>query len=155
MLNPGIFREYDIRGIAEAELLDPEVELLGRALATYIIRHSGRKICLGRDCRLSGDRIHAALRKGLLAAGAHVLDIGTVPTPVLYYSAVHFSASGGIMITGSHNPPEYNGIKTVCGSGTLHGEAIQQIRKLIEANDFEMGEGALKEEDVVTPYVNE
>jgi phosphomannomutase / phosphoglucomutase len=155
MLKPGIFREYDIRGIADEELLDADVATLGRGLATYLIRHSGRIIALGRDCRLSGTRIHDALVKGLLAAGCHVLDIGTVPTPVLYYSAIHFQADGAIMITGSHNPPEYNGIKTVCGSATLHGEAIQDVYKLIVNNDFESGAGDVKEVDAVTPYVDE
>jgi phosphomannomutase/phosphoglucomutase len=155
MLKASIFREYDIRGIADEELLDADVELLGRSLATYLIRHSGYTLCLGRDCRLSGNRIHAALRKGMMAAGAHIIDIGVVPTPVLYYSAVHFKADGAIMITGSHNPPEYNGLKTVCGSGTLHGDQIQQIYKLIQNNDFETGEGTVKEMDAVTPYVDE
>ncbi|MBV9156347.1 MAG: phosphomannomutase/phosphoglucomutase, partial [Acidobacteriaceae bacterium] len=102
MLKPNIFREYDIRGIADEELLDADVETLGRALATYLRRHSGRTICLGCDCRLSGSRLHDAMLNGLLAAGAHVLDVGTVPTPVLYYSAVHFRADGAVMITGSH-----------------------------------------------------
>jgi phosphomannomutase / phosphoglucomutase len=155
MLKPSIFREYDIRGIADEELLDSDVELLGLALATYLIRHSGRTICLGRDCRLSGSRLHDALLKGMLAAGANVLDLGTVPTPVLYYSAVHFQADGGVMITGSHNPPEYNGFKTVCGTGTLHGEAIQDVHKLILNSDFESGEGSVKEIDAVTPYIDE
>jgi phosphomannomutase / phosphoglucomutase len=155
MFKPGIFREYDIRGIADEELLDADVELLGQALGTYLIRHSGRTICLGRDCRLSSGRIHNALLKGLLASGAYVLDVGTGPTPLLYYSVVHFEAAGGIMITGSHNPPEYNGIKTVCGSGTLHGEQIQQVLKLIQGSDFESGAGTLKEIDAATPYVEE
>ena len=155
MLKPGIFREYDIRGIADEELLNAEVELLGRALGTYLIRHSGSSICLGRDCRLSGSRIHDALLRGLLASGAHVLDVGVVPTPLLYYSVVHFEAGGGIMITGSHNPPEYNGIKTVCGPGTLHGEEIQQVLKLIQGNDFESGAGTVKDIDAVSPYVEE
>jgi len=155
MLKPGIFREYDIRGIADEELLNPEVELLGRALGTYLIRHSGSSICLGRDCRLSGSRIHDALLRGLLASGAHVLDVGVVPTPLLYYSVVHFEAGGGIMITGSHNPPEYNGIKTVCGPGTLHSEEIQQVLKLIQGNDFESGAGTVKDIDAVSPYVEE
>jgi phosphomannomutase/phosphoglucomutase len=155
MFKPSIFREYDIRGIADEELMDADLELLGQALGTYLIRDSGRTICLGRDCRLSGGRIHAALLKGLLASGANVLDIGTVPTPLLYYSAVHFEAAGGVMITGSHNPPEYNGIKTVCGPGTLHGEQIQQVLKLIQGNDFESGSGTVKEIDAATPYVEE
>jgi len=155
MLNPSIFREYDIRGIANEELLDPDVDALGRGLGTYLIRHSGRSICLGCDCRLSGSRLHNALLNGLLAVGAHVLDVGIVPTPVLYYSTQHFKADGGIMITGSHNPPEYNGIKTVCGSGTIYGEAIQNVYKLISENDLESGEGSVKKVDAVTPYVDE
>ncbi len=155
MLKQSIFREYDIRGIAEEELTDPDVELLGRALATYIIRHSGRTICLGCDCRLSGARLHEAMVKGLLAGGAHVLDVGTVPTPVLYYAAVHFKGDGAVMITGSHNPPEYNGIKTVCGTSTLYGEAIQAVYKLITGNDLESGTGSLKQVDAVSPYVDE
>ena len=155
MLNPDIFREYDIRGIADKELLDPEVELIGLALATHLIRQSGRSLCLGRDCRLSGQRIHDALLKGMLAAGANVLDVGVGPTPVLYFSAVHFKADGAIMITGSHNPSEYNGLKTVCGSGTLHGDQIQQVLRLIQTRDFESGEGSVKEVDATTPYVEQ
>ncbi len=155
MLNPEIFREYDIRGIADKELLDPEVELIGRALATHLIRQSGRLLCLGRDCRLSGQRIHDALLKGMLAAGADVLDVGVGPTPLLYYSAVHFKANGAIMITGSHNPAEYNGLKTVCGSGTLHGDQIQHVLKLIQTKDFESGTGTVKTVDAATPYVAE
>ena len=155
MLQPGIFREYDIRGIADQELLDPDVEVLGRALGTYLIRHSSRSICLGNDCRLSSPRLHDALLRGLLQAGAHVLDIGTVPTPVLYYSATHFKAGGAVMITGSHNPPEYNGFKTVCGSGTLFGNAIQDLRKLIQSGDLDSAKGTGVSVDAVTPFVEE
>ncbi len=155
MLHPGIFREYDIRGIADKELLDEDVEQLGRGLATYLIRHAGRKLCIGNDCRLSSPRLHDALLKGFLAAGAQVLDIGTVPTPVLYFSAVHFQADGAVMITGSHNPPEYNGFKSVCGPGTLYGQAIQDVKKLIQLNDFEAGQGTVQQVDAVTPYVDE
>ncbi len=155
MLNRNIFREYDIRGIADQELLSPDAELLGQGLATYLIRHSGSRICLGCDCRLSGARLHDAVLKGLLKAGAKVLDLGTVPTPVLYYAAVHFKADGGIMITGSHNPPEYNGIKTVCGAGTLYGKAIQDVYRLITENDLDSGKGSVEKTDAVTPYVEE
>src|ERR1700693_6558963 len=125
MLNPTIFREYDIRGIADSELLSPDIEQLGRGLGTYLRRRSGgRKVNVGRDCRLSSSRLRDALVKGLLATGCDVSDIGVVPTPVLYYSAQQLKADGAIMITGSHNPPEYNVFKTVCGAGTLHGETI-------------------------------
>ncbi len=110
---------------------------------------------MGRDCRLSSPRLHDALVKGLVAAGSHVLDIGTVPTPLLYYSAVHFKADGAVMITGSHNPPEYNGIKTVCGASALYGDAIQDIYKLIVNADFESDSGSIKEVDAIDPYVSE
>lgn len=156
MLRPTIFREYDIRGIADSELLSPDIEQLGRGLGTYLQRRSGgRKINVGRDCRLSSSRLRDALVKGLLAAGCDVSDIGVAPTPVLYFSAQHWNADGAIMITGSHNPPEYNGFKTVCGPGTLHGEAIQDVRRIIEAQDFEQGAGKAAAIDAVTPYVDE
>ncbi len=155
MLKPSIFREYDIRGTADEELLDADVDALGRALATYITRYSGRTICLGRDCRLSSPRLHDALLNGLLSAGAHVLDVGSVPTPVLYYAAVHFKADGAVMITGSHNPPDFNGFKAVCGASTLYGQAIQDLYRLIQGNDYESGQGSIKEVDAVMPYVDE
>jgi phosphomannomutase / phosphoglucomutase len=156
VLKSTIFREYDIRGIADSELLSPDIEQLGRGLGTYLRRKSGgRSINVGRDCRVSSTRLRDALVKGLRAAGCDVTDIGVVPTPVLYYSAQHWKASGAIMITGSHNPPEYNGFKTVCGPGTLHGEAIQDVRRLIEREDFEQGSGILSAIDAVTPYVDE
>ena len=155
MLKPTIFREYDIRGVADSELLSPDVEQLGLGLGTYLRRHSGPKINVGRDCRLSSTRLRDALAKGLLASGCDVTDIGVVPTPVLYYSAQQLKADGAIMITGSHNPSEYNGFKTVCGSGTLHGETIQDVRRLIEKQDFERGSGRAASVDVVPPYVDE
>jgi phosphomannomutase/phosphoglucomutase len=155
MFKPTIFREYDIRGIADSELLSADVEHLGLGLGTYLRRHSGKKINLGRDCRLSSTRLRDALIRGLLTSGCDVCDIGTVPTPVLYYSAQHLQADGAVMITGSHNPPEYNGFKTVCGSGTLHGSAIQDVRRIIEAQDYERGEGQESSADLVTPYVDE
>ncbi len=156
MLKPTIFREYDIRGIADSELLSPDVEQLGLGLGTYLTRHSGgRKINVGRDCRLSGARLRDALVKGLLAAGCDVTDIGTVPTPILYFSAQYLKADGAIMITGSHNPSEYNGFKSVCGAGTLHGEAIQEVLRIIQNQDFERGSGRLDTTDVATAYVDE
>jgi phosphomannomutase/phosphoglucomutase len=156
MLKPAIFREYDIRGVADIELLSPDVEQLGRGLGTYLRRAGGgANINVGRDCRLSSTRLRDALVKGLLGAGCNVTDIGTVPTPVLYHSAQNLNAHGAIMITGSHNPSEYNGFKSVCGANTLHGEAIQEVRQIIERADFETGGGQLAGTDAVTPYVNE
>ena len=155
MLKATIFREYDIRGIAETELLNADVADLGRALGTYLLRHGGPRINLGRDCRLSSPRLHDALLEGLLATGCEVTDIGVVPTPLLYFSAAHLEADGGVMITGSHNPSEFNGFKTVCGSGSLHGEAIQEVRHLMEARDFASGHGTQHSMDVIPAYLDE
>ena len=155
MFKPTIFREYDIRGLADAELLDEDVTLLGQAFGTYMQRHAGRKISLGRDTRLSSPRLRDALMKGLKASGCEAIDIGVAPTPVLYYSAFHLKTDGAVMITGSHNPPEFNGFKTVCGESTIHGAAIQEIRRMIETGDLASGEGSESTADVVTPYVKE
>ncbi len=155
MLKPTIFREYDIRGIADTELDSPDVEQLGRGLGTYLIRHSGKRTNVGRDCRLSSPRLRDALVTGLRAAGCDVTDIGVVPTPLLYYSEQHVKADGAIMITGSHNPPEYNGFKTVSAGTALHGETIQEVRQLIENGDFENGSGSERSYDIVAPYVDE
>jgi phosphomannomutase/phosphoglucomutase len=155
MLKPTIFREYDIRGVADVELLDADIHLLGQAFGTFLQRHAGKKVALGRDTRLSSPRLHDALLRGLVASGCAVTDLGIVPTPVLYYSVFHLGTDGGVMITGSHNPPEFNGFKTVCGSSTIHGEAIQEVRKIIETGDLAGGSGSVTEADVVTPYVDE
>ena len=154
-LKPTIFREYDIRGVADTELTSDGIEQLGRGLGTHLIRHSGKAINVGRDCRLSSTRLRDALVEGLMAAGCHVTDLGIVPTPVLYYSVHHLRADGAVMVTGSHNPPDYNGFKTVCGESTIHGEAIQRVRHFIETGDFEAGEGTLRSVDVTGAYVDE
>lgn len=155
MLKPAIFREYDIRGVADTELLSADVVDLGRALGTLLQRKAGRRVNIGRDCRLSSPRLHQALLEGLIASGCEVTDIGVVPTPLLYYSAVHLEADGAVMITGSHNPSEFNGFKTVRGSGTIHGEEIQEVRRLIEARDFMSGHGSHRMIDVISPYLGE
>jgi len=155
MLKPTIFREYDIRGVAETELTSSGVEELGRALGTYLRGQSGPRVAVGRDCRLSSPRLRDALVAGLMASGCEVLDCGTVPTPVVYFAAMHLKTDGAVMITGSHNPPEYNGFKTVCGSGTIHGDAIQTVRRIIEAEDYEQGSGSVRDVDEVTPYIED
>jgi phosphomannomutase/phosphoglucomutase len=155
MLSPNIFREYDIRGIADSELPNDGVESLGRAFGTYLIRRHSPKVNLARDCRLSSDRLHDALLAGLLSAGCQVTDLGIVPTPLLYYSVFHLHADAGVMITGSHNPSDYNGFKMMHGKSTIHGEEIQKVRQLIETADFETGAGSLDSFDIATPYVDE
>jgi phosphomannomutase/phosphoglucomutase len=155
MLNPTIFREYDIRGIADRDLPSEGVRLLGQALGTYMQRKAGRKMNLGRDVRLSGPRLHDALLEGLLASGCDVTDVGVVPTPLLYYSVYNLKADGAVMITGSHNPADYNGFKSVCGGAAIFGQTIQDLLKLIQSGDLMTGQGSVKTADVITPYVDE
>ena len=155
MLKPTIFREYDIRGVADEELLDAGIEDLGRAVGTYIRRSQGPEVNVGRDCRLSSERLRNAIVRGLKAAGCAVTDIGMAPTPLLYYSVFRLRAAGAVMITGSHNPSEYNGFKVVAGGSTIHGEEIQKLREIIERRDFLSGEGSERLADVITPYVDE
>ncbi|MGA2772406.1 MAG: phosphomannomutase/phosphoglucomutase [Bryobacteraceae bacterium] len=155
MLKPTIFREYDIRGAADVELLDADIETLGQAFGTYLQRHAGKKVNLGRDTRLSSPRLRDALMRGLKASGCEVTDLGVVPTPVLYYSVFHLKADGAVMITGSHNPPEFNGFKVVSGTSTIYGEAIQEIRRAIETGGLARGDGSEKTADATTAYVAE
>jgi phosphomannomutase/phosphoglucomutase len=155
MLNPAIFREYDIRGIADEELLDGGIVDLGRAIGTYLQRKNGKSVMLGRDCRLSSTRLRHALIQGLMASGCEVTDVGVVPTPLLYYSVFHLQAGGAVMITGSHNPAEYNGFKVVSGASTIHGDEIQEVRRMMERRDFTQGAGSEKSADIATPYVDE
>jgi phosphomannomutase / phosphoglucomutase len=135
-VNAEVFRQYDVRGLVERDLTDEFVTLLGKGYAAYIAKRGVKKIALGRDCRLSGPRLSAAFSGGVRSAGIDVIDLGVVPTPVVYWSAVKLDVGAGVQITGSHNPPEYNGFKLGLGNGTLHGEEIQEIRRIIERDDF-------------------
>ena len=155
MLSATIFREYDIRGVADEQLANEDVEVLGKAMGTYLIRAAGPKISLGRDTRVSSPRLHEALRKGLVSAGAQVTDIGIVPTPLLYYSVYKLKLDGGIMITGSHNPGEFNGFKSMTNKESLHGKAIQKLLQMIQSGDLDSGTGAVTDVDVVMPYIDE
>jgi phosphomannomutase/phosphoglucomutase len=134
--NPHVFREYDIRGVADRDFPDDFVELLGRALGTLWARRDARRVGLGRDCRLSSPRLHAAFTRGLLRAGLEILDIGMGPTPLLYFTVFHYDLDGGVQITGSHNPPEDNGFKMMSGKATLSGQDIAELRSMIERGDF-------------------
>jgi phosphomannomutase/phosphoglucomutase len=147
-----IFREYDIRGIAGRDLTAETVELLGLGIGTMMRRAGRRKITVGRDCRPSSDGFRDALIAGLTATGISVVDLGVVPTPLLYYSIVQLEMEGGVMITGSHNPPEYNGFKTCLGTDSVYGEAIQGIYSLIQSLDFDRGKGSVSTADVMTHY---
>jgi phosphomannomutase / phosphoglucomutase len=155
MLKSTIFREYDIRGVAETELQSPDVVDLGRGIGTLMQRAAGKRVNIGRDCRLSSPRLHDALLEGLIDSGCDVADIGVVPTPLLYYSAVHLKSDGAVMITGSHNPSEFNGFKSTSTAGAIYGEKIQEIRHLIETRDFAKGHGTHRNIDVSGAYVEE
>ncbi|MBM4378306.1 MAG: phosphomannomutase/phosphoglucomutase [Deltaproteobacteria bacterium] len=153
-MNAHIFREYDIRGLVDKDLTLDVVEKLGLGLGTVIRRKGGTSVVVGRDCRESSTRFRDALCQGLTATGLDVLDIGVVPTPLTYFAANTLPVDGLAMITGSHNPPEYNGFKTGAGKTTFHGAEIQALRKLIEAGDFVRAArpGTVKPFDIVTPY---
>src|SRR5690625_1625473 len=155
-INRHIFREYDIRGIVAEDLGDGMPVAIGRALATELRRRRGDAkrltIAVGRDNRPSSPELAAQVIEGIRSAGVDVIDVGTVPTPVLYFATVHYETDGGIQITGSHNPPEYNGFKMVVDGRALYGEAIQRLREMIETEDFATGEGAVEERDVLPEY---
>jgi phosphomannomutase/phosphoglucomutase len=155
MLKQTIFREYDIRGVAERDLPDEGVRLLGRAVGTFLRRHRGPKVNLARDVRPSSPRLHQAMIEGLAGAGCEVIDLGAAPTPVLYHSVHHLRSDGGVMITGSHNPPEYNGFKTMMGQGTIYGPRIQEVYRILAGSDFETGTGTVRAYDALTPYVDD
>ncbi len=153
-LNPLIFREYDIRGVFPADLDDQSVHLLGRGFGSKILRSGGKTLALGRDIRLSSPHLKEVLAEGLMAAGINVIDLGVVPTPVLYFAINHFGTDGSVMITGSHNPPEYNGFKLNVGQDSIYGAEIQDLRRQMEAGDFHKPEqaGSLREEAIIPLY---
>lgn len=149
-----IFRAYDIRGIVDDTLTEACVEQIGRAIGSEAAARNESTVVVARDGRLSGPRLSAALIRGLTAAGRDVIDIGMVPTPVLYF-ATHIldGTTSGVMVTGSHNPSNYNGFKIVLGGETLSGDAITALFQRIESSDFSSGEGSVRQEDVRDAYL--
>jgi phosphomannomutase/phosphoglucomutase len=153
-VNPQIFREYDVRGLVDQDLSEDIVELLGRGYGSYIRSHGINEALVGRDNRPSSTPYRDALTRGLLASGCDVIDVGEVPTPVFYFSLHEYNKQGGAMITGSHNPPQYNGFKLCRGHGTIYGEEIQKLKRLIDAGDFSSGEGKQTREEPVQAYID-
>ncbi|MCL5426484.1 MAG: phosphomannomutase/phosphoglucomutase [Gammaproteobacteria bacterium] len=149
-----IFRAYDIRGIVDDTLTEKTVELIGRAVGTEAIARGELTVAVARDGRLSGERLQAALMRGLTATGCDVIDIGMVPTPVLYF-ATHFldNTRSGVMVTGSHNPPDYNGFKIVLNGETLSGDAILALFERIQSNNLESGHGRITQQDIRETYL--
>ncbi|MCE8016775.1 phosphomannomutase/phosphoglucomutase [Halomonas sp. MCCC 1A17488] len=149
-----IFRAYDIRGIVDDTLTEATVEQIGRAIGSEAAARNESTVVVARDGRLSGPRLSEALMRGLTAAGRDVIDIGMVPTPVLYFAThVLEGTASGVMVTGSHNPPDYNGFKIVLGGETLSGEAITALYKRIESGDLAEGQGSVRHEDVRDAYL--
>ena len=152
-MNEKIFREYDIRGIADKDLTDSTVDSIAGSLGYLFTERGVKKISIGRDCRESSPRIHSHLVEGILKSGIEVVDIGLVPTPLLYFSTFHLKLAGGIMITGSHNPPDQNGFKVCLGKGTLHGEDIQLVKKFALNGQVHKGTGNMSTANVLPAYL--
>ena len=148
-MNTQIFREYDIRGKADRDLSDDLVRDLGRALGTVMAQRGKRRIMVGRDCRVSSERLRRALVEGLVETGRQVVQIEVGPTPLLYFAVHHLDADGGVMVTGSHNPPEDNGFKILVGKGTLHGDEIRALATRIQQRDFALQPGGTVEDTTV------
>ncbi len=154
-MNPSIFREYDIRGIVEKDLTEDIIENIGRAYGTFIQQTEGKETVVGRDVRLSSEPFSKALIRGITDTGCNVLDVGVVPTPALYFSIINYGKSGGVMITGSHNPIEYNGLKLCRGISSIYGEQIQELRNIIEENKFASGIGQVTTDEPIPAYLRE
>ncbi|MBN1945101.1 MAG: phosphomannomutase/phosphoglucomutase [Bradymonadales bacterium] len=154
-MNPHIFREYDIRGVVDQDLTDEGVTDLGRAFGTYLVRQGGKRLAVGWDCRLSSPRFAEAFVTGAVQAGVTAIEIGMVPTPVLYFTAIKERTDGAVQITGSHNPPEYNGFKLMLGEEAVYGEQIQEIQRIIAQQDWRSAQGErLGLTDVLQHYVD-
>jgi phosphomannomutase/phosphoglucomutase len=153
-INTDIFRAYDIRGIVTTDLTPDAVELIGRAFGSEAAAQRQDTVVIARDGRLSSPELAQRLAKGIRATGRNVIDVGLAPTPVLYFATYHLNTGTGIMITGSHNPPEYNGLKMMLAGKTLHSDSIQDLLKRIQNDDIlQQAEGTFSEEDVVPAYI--
>jgi phosphomannomutase/phosphoglucomutase len=150
---PEIFKAYDIRGIVGRTLTTSVTELIGRAIGSEARKRGQTAVAIGRDGRLSGPELAAALAKGIQASGVDVVDVGRVATPMLYFAAYHLGTRSGVAVTGSHNPPEYNGLKIMLGGETLAGETIQALRTRIETGDLTTGNGQYSKRDIREEYL--
>jgi phosphomannomutase/phosphoglucomutase len=158
MANPHIFRQYDIRGVVGTDVTTDVAEQIGRGFATLVRRRLGKDapvLALGRDNRLSSNDLADAVKRGMLAAGAQVIDVGLVPTPAHSFAMAYWDTDGGLQVTGSHNPPQYNGFKMAISGGSIYGEMIQEVRRIIEQGDYDAGEGRAEDRDVLGIYVRE
>lgn len=153
-MNPVIFREYDIRGVADRDLTPAVTRDIGLGLGTLLRRAGAVNVGLGRDCRLHSPRLHEAMLEGLLRTGIDVVDVGIVPSPLLYFAVHHLGLGGGAEITGSHNPPGDNGFKLLRGKNNIHSRELQGLRELIERRDFMAGAGSVRERGIQSDYLD-
>ena len=153
-LDPSIFRAYDIRGVVDKQLSESTVRWIGQAIGTEAYERGEQTIIVGRDGRNSGERLLQALKEGIMASGRDVIDIGMVPTPLLYFATNYLQSRSGVMVTGSHNPPEYNGLKIVLAGDSLHGEEITSLYNRIRRRDMLSGEGSESTADIMADYIN-
>jgi phosphomannomutase/phosphoglucomutase len=157
-VNPHIFREYDVRGVVGEDLTSETAFLVARAFGSQVredLGLSSPSVVLGHDNRLSSEELASAFADGLRSTGAHVIDTGLVPTPTLYFAVHHFEADAGIQVTGSHNPPEYNGFKMLTARGPFYGDAIRELRRRIEAGDLADGLGRVEARPVLDAYIED
>jgi len=152
-LPPQIFKAYDIRGIVGKTLTAEGVEAIGHALGSEAAARGQRAIAIGRDGRLSGPELIAALARGIQKSGIDVIDVGLVATPMVYFAAYQLQTNCAVMLTGSHNPPDYNGLKMVLAGETLSGETIQKLRQRIEQDNFTHGAGGYVQRDISADYI--
>lgn len=152
MINQYIFREYDIRGVVDKDLTDEAVELIGKGFGTYIAAKGAKSVSVGGDVRLSTNRFIKQITNGIISCGIDVINIGAVPTPVQYFSMHVLDVDSGIMITGSHNPPEFNGFKLSLFNTPVFGPEIQKIKEIIESTNFIKGNGSYREADIKKAY---
>ena len=152
-MHPSILREYDIRGIVGETLFPQDAEAIGRAFGSVVLRNGGKKIAVGYDGRLSSPDLVAAVKRGMVASGIEVASIGLGPTPMLYFAVHQLDTDGGLQITGSHNPPSHNGFKMMLGKHSFFGEEICKLGQMIEAGDYETGQGRLMDVDVFDAYI--
>ena len=154
-IDASIFKAYDIRGVVDHTLTEDAVRAVGRVLGSLALDRGAGRFCVGRDGRLTGERLQNALVEGIASTGMDVLDVGAVPTPVLYYATKYFDCGTGVAVTGSHNPPEYNGLKMMVAGVTLFADQIQNVRERIEREDWltAVAPGSIERVDAVTPYV--
>ncbi len=153
MLNPEIFRQYDIRGIAGQDMDAADVIRIGQGIGTYLAKDGNRFVAVGRDCRLTSETYSQRLIQGLTSTGCRVVDIGMCPTPAGYFAIRHLGTMGCVMVTASHNPPEYNGFKVCSGIDSVYGEQLQEIRRIIEAGDFAKGWGDTESYQIIPAYI--